>query len=280
VFPVLKSVVARDVNLDGKVDLVVASTTGAFILTGNGDGTFQQTPVHIFFPTSFISVADVNKDGIPDLLMSSPGNAIGVFLGLGGGAFQSPSFVNLISAGVWQEIGDFNHDGTVDIAVATAFGVEVLMGTGGGNFTRRTPLPGAALSVTAADINNDGNLDLITDTAVALGDGHGNFGAPIRYSVMPGSAVLVSDFNADGKPDIAVASPIGTYTFYKGKGDGTFEAFVVGGLDLSNSSLTLGTFSAGGAQQIAALATQTQVVGANHTEYTGYVQLFGNIVFP
>jgi hypothetical protein len=280
VFPVLKNVVAQDINLDGKLDLVVASNTGAFILTGNGDGTFQQTPVHVGSPSSFISVADVNKDGIPDLLMSSSASALFIYLGLGGGAFQPPSVVNLISPGVWQAVGDFNHDGGVDIAIATPLGVEVLIGAGGGNFTRRTPVLGPAMSVTAADVNNDGNLDLITDTAVSLGDGHGNFGAPIRYSVVPGTAVLASDFDADGKADIAVASPIGTFTFYKSKGDGTFEPFIVGGMDLSNSSLTLGTFSAGGAQQIAALSTQTAVVGANNTQYTGYVQLFGNVVFP
>jgi hypothetical protein len=72
-----------DLNDDGKLDMVVANgcvsgsqcgsmTAGSLdVLLGNGDGTFQ-APVSYFTGSSHVSfatIADVNNDGKPDLLV-------------------------------------------------------------------------------------------------------------------------------------------------------------------------------------------------------------------
>ena len=76
------SVAVADINNDGKPDLLVASTCadpkcakeGAIgVLLGNGDGTFQTV---INYPSGgywarSVAVADVNGDGIPDLLAAN-----------------------------------------------------------------------------------------------------------------------------------------------------------------------------------------------------------------
>ncbi len=70
-----RAVAVKDVNGDGKPDLVVANsgTNDVSVLLGNGDGTFQA-------PQSFattgrnpvaVTVADVNSDGLPDLITAN-----------------------------------------------------------------------------------------------------------------------------------------------------------------------------------------------------------------
>ena len=69
----------------------------ATVLLGNGDGTFQ--PQHTFAvgPQPFsVAVADLNRDGNPDLVVTDRirgGTAVNVLLGNGDGTFkkQNPS---------------------------------------------------------------------------------------------------------------------------------------------------------------------------------------------
>jgi hypothetical protein len=131
------SVVVADLNGDGKADIAVASFVDANnpgvpvgVLLGNGDGTFQ--PVVTYSSggqeRTALTVADVNGDAIPDLLVTSgcllgdlscaEGN-IGVLAGNGDGTFQ-PAV--LFGSGARFPVSitavDVNGDGRRDIVVA------------------------------------------------------------------------------------------------------------------------------------------------------------------
>ncbi|HAK96920.1 MAG TPA: hypothetical protein DCM87_18510 [Planctomycetes bacterium] len=74
-------------------------------------------------------------------------------------------------------------------------------------------LPGEAFNVgwnfgmcVAADIDGDGNLDLITGTRVLLGDGNGGFPRLLAPDVGVVSDALVEDFDRDGHADMALVS--------------------------------------------------------------------------
>lgn len=130
-------------------------------------------------------------------------------------------------------VGDFNHDGNLDVAVASSTGqVGVLLGRGDGTFRAAAYYPTtSAVSVATGDFNHDGILDLAVvndldqNVSVLLGNGDGTFQAPVPYmttAILPRS-VLVGDFNHDGEPDLLVCdSPY--VSVLLGNGDGTFQA--------------------------------------------------------
>ena len=69
------------------------------------------------------------------------------------------------------------------------------------------------LSEAVGDFNGDGKQDLVfafqfsTDVSILLGDGAGNFNAPINVAVgNPLTSIAVGDFNGDGKQDLAVVN--------------------------------------------------------------------------
>ena len=112
-------------------------------------------------------------------------------------------------------------------------------------------LQGAAVArvVAVADVNGDGNPDLVVPNpcasstectngtvSVLLGNGDGTFQAAVSYSsggFYPLS-VAATDVNGDGKPDLVVANECasstdctnGTVSVLLGNGDGTFQAAV------------------------------------------------------
>ena len=132
------SVVAADVNGDGRLDLLVLNacalsgggycvTIGtAGVLLGNGDGTFQSALTYATGGggVGSLAVADVDGDGRPDLVVASccGSAALGLLLGNGDGTLQ-PALV-FGSGGLEPEsvaIADVNGDGKTDVITANFF---------------------------------------------------------------------------------------------------------------------------------------------------------------
>ena len=87
------------------------------------------------------------------------------------------------------------------------------------------------VEVLAADVNGDGNPDLIflsaVNLSVLLGNGDGTFQSPIETTATGYSTMVAADFNHDGKIDVVGLGIQGETTFldtFLGHGDGSFAA--------------------------------------------------------
>ncbi len=114
------SVEIADFNGDGKPDLAVGTSAGLSILLGNGDGTFQPHTDYITTTRVFgVKSADFDGDGKVDLVVTNlDTEQVSVLLGNGDGTFQGPQDWATLTASPYSlAIGDFDSDGSLDIAV-------------------------------------------------------------------------------------------------------------------------------------------------------------------
>jgi FG-GAP-like repeat len=161
----------------------------------------------------YVAVADVNGDGIPDVVsMSSTG--VHTLLGKGDGTFRVGPTTNPGGVlGFFELVPiDLNGDGKVDLIIAQGGGIEVCFGNGDGTFQP------AILYVPGS----------------GLGQGGGQY-------------VIVDDFNGDGIPDVAITGGGGVF-LYTGRGGGVFNPGVlipvIGGT--FNGNLTAADFNGDG----------------------------------
>jgi hypothetical protein len=202
-----------DLNLDGSLDLVTASV----VMLGRGDGTFVQAGS--YGSGGSVAVADVNRDGRPDVLVIDQyaNLALRVLLGNGDGSLTSAGSY-YAAAATNVTVADVNHDGKPD-AVILGYdrAVAIMLGNGDGTFAvgTKTTIPYSAPSVAVVDFDRDGHLDLITNSqysdgsgvSLLLGRGDGTFREPHNYALGVSSGdVITGDLNRDGMTDIVVIS--------------------------------------------------------------------------
>jgi hypothetical protein len=262
------SIVAGDFNGDGNSDLAVGtgdglSSGGVYVLLGNGDGTFQAPTVvqNAHGSISALAAGDFNGDGKLDIVAGygeGDSGFLSVALGRGDGTFRA--FIDH-AAGVHNTsivLGDFNHDGKLDVAAADSLGSDasVLLGNGDGTFAAPMVFDGDDLfpsGLAAADFNGDGNLDLALSlnfgVSIFLGHGDGTFGGGTNYACgsQPLTPSLASgDFNGDGKVDLVLPCN-GNVSLLYGNGDGSFAPPVLTSLSGTfPQALTTGDFSRDG----------------------------------
>lgn len=113
-----------DLNGDGYSDFVgVGSATIAGVGLGNGDGSFRKLLVSISDGgLSALSMADVNDDGIPDIITKS-NNGTYLRLGNGDGTFSVGPSIGTSSA---PTLVDVNNDNVLDIISGSA----IMLGNG------------------------------------------------------------------------------------------------------------------------------------------------------
>ena len=249
--------VTQDFNGDGNADILIGTPSNGnaegtlSVLLGNGDGTMQGvTILSQTLGTEYGAIsADVNGDGIPDLLesVSVANNAnqggILVFLGTGNGQYAAPVLYTAgYTTGTSLVAGDFNKDGKLDIAVlgeclddsCSQGGVTVLLGNGDGTFQPPASYGTGgqySRSLVIGDFNGDGQLDIASanqasSIGILLGNGDGTFQQPAAVT-SAGSinfSIAAADFNNDGKTDIAL-------NYYDPVANGSFVQVLLSGVN-------------------------------------------------
>jgi hypothetical protein len=231
-----------DLDGDGRLDLVTVSSKSAdsvSVLLGKGDGTFGSAVDYKAGSSNTKKVAervalgDLNGDHKSDIVVLGRDSFFGtitvnVLLGKGDGTFAAEQ--ELTCAGIaptQMALGDFNGDGTLDIATSDPYSyfygsICVLPGKGDGTFGDPVKSSSRGELVAAKDMNGDGKLDIVTETVVMLGKGDGTFveGATFLgpYYVR---SLAIADMNGDGRPDVAIA--MDDLSVQVQAADGTFD---------------------------------------------------------
>lgn len=279
-----RAVVASDLNGDGRVDLVVASTSASSVAvlmntTTAGSATASFAPQQLFdcglvqALQGVLTVSDINGDGKTDLVVTNTSsNAVSVLMnttapGAATANFAAPQTIAAGTEPYAVIAADVNGDGLTDLIAtnATSNSVSVML---------NTTAPGAATAsfaapqsfatgkqpygVTAADINGDGRADLIVGNSqsnsisvllntTAAGAAQPSFAAQQTFAsgTFP-TAVTSSDFNGDGRPDLVISCY-----------NATAEVVLVNQTQVGSATATFGpatSLAAGGKARAAAAA--------------------------
>jgi hypothetical protein len=227
-----------DVTGDGRTDLVVASRDErheyVHVLAGDGRGGFRVTEAARYvaadsfrFYKPKVVLADVTGDGAVDIVTGNGRrNSIEILRGDGRGAFSGAAVVMMDEGGDYYSwtVGDVDGDGHADLVTTrdegprTAGRLTLRRGNGQGGFGTaidRGSLAAGPRIAALADVDGDRRPDLVMTHADAArlsilsNDGGGVF-VPAANSpldlVNEAFAVVVSDADRDGQPDIVAAT--------------------------------------------------------------------------
>ncbi|MGD0737559.1 MAG: Ig-like domain repeat protein, partial [Terracidiphilus sp.] len=175
----------------GTVDFLDTSNSNYFLGSGSlaagptksSLGTFA--PLYAGAQPQYVVVADMNQDGIPDLVvMDSPSgsnyttNFFSVLLGNGDGTFQGATSYTSKATPSAIAVGDLNGDGYPDVVVSDATDQSIF--------------------VYLNDGNGDGGLNAPIGYAFPTYFGPYGVGA----QVFPAGGLAIADLNGDGKLDV------------------------------------------------------------------------------
>jgi hypothetical protein len=239
-----RSICSGDFNNDGIKDLVAYCTVlnRVAVLTGNSNGSFNTpanyTNINNGLGGTFIMSDDFNNDGLDDLACANEMQGkVHILFGNGMSTFTNIVTYSFNSLPTCIACNDVDNDGKKDLIIGakTMDTIYVMKGDGVGGFTiinrfrpNLIPWPINVRSIDVADLNNDGNADIVINEStqdsllVYIGDGTGQFN--YHSSIDNGGLsfhVMLNDFNSDGNLDLF---SINGYNFqiFNGDGNGGF----------------------------------------------------------
>ncbi len=251
-----------DIDNDGDLDMITAGTGGskgwATVRKNNGKGAFGAATQYSTEGerSSDLQLADVDNDGDLDMITAGRGADKGwatIRKNNGDGTFGvATQYSTEGELSFTLQLADIDNDGDLDMITAgyTDIGGSQFQGwasvrknNGDGTFGERMQYSterDSSSSVQLADIDGDGDLDMVTAgkglsgvATIRKNNGDGTFGSATQYTMEEEStsSLSLSDIDGDGDLDMVTAGyngkdSDGEITIRKNNGDGTFGAAV------------------------------------------------------
>ena len=222
------SVAIGDLNGNGKPDMVVANyrkefeyDTDSYIYWGTEGGFDKQAP--FLLPTHYVMqvlLADLNNNGQKDIIFTG-GNQVwvywndkGVFTPDNRTILEAEGFSTMFCIGAIRAVvDDLNGDGSNQLILATAAGVEIRSANDLQKVEKLLPLPYNSW-VCTHDLNGDGRLELIaskydnrvtyeTESAIFWNSAEGF--SEDRVTLLPTAGAMgcsAGDLDGDGRPEV------------------------------------------------------------------------------
>ena len=238
-------VAVADIDADGIQDIAVAAKERpTCVFLGNGDGTFQAKldgpggHHQGASPLATITAGQLDGDPSDELVITGGGgSAYAAVLDWDGAgpALAAGDAVELGPEGRYYHMtgGDFNDDGTLDVAVISREDSKLFVLLGAGDGTLGTPgeieVCAMPMMISAGDLDGDDNTDLfiacggLNEISYLPGNGDGTFAPQIRHPIPQDDtngpeAVRAGDFNQDGIADIMIQHNFGHLQMMLGVG--------------------------------------------------------------
>lgn len=195
----------RDMNGDGRADIIVASPSREDSLFINNGSSFQPKQDYLSNSNGAIAIGDFDENGAPDLAYS--------------GTSVFTQMTGTYNVSLPNNLNDFNGDGRSDILWRKASGttniweMNGLVREGGGDTSSQT-INSWKIQGTG-DFNGDGDSDIFWrndngSTAIWLMNGTGDIGHRFSFAELVWKVQDFADFNGDGTTDVLWRNDNGT----------------------------------------------------------------------
>lgn len=221
---IISAMTVANFNQDQFADLIIGANLGGkvTVLLGNKNGILSSSysiDTHYKAFINTVCVADFNRDGRQDILISSQGSeSVSVYSDLGNGALAKIAETVIPETQFPGEIGDVNGDGNIDIVfpISTNGSIEIFLNEGTGTFFRSGSMTDGTLPllIRIADIDKSKKPKLLSlepergAIKIRARDNDGGFNQP-PISLITSKAPIslaTGDIDGDGIIDIATAS--------------------------------------------------------------------------
>jgi hypothetical protein len=216
-----------DLNNDGREDLVYPTVrngpSGFSVVLSNGNGTYAAPVFYASrdtFPQNIVFL-DINNDGYPDLftwdsaVLSNGKFAYYEYLNDKSGGFHLQATNQVTGFLLGLVVGDFNHDGYLDLAYATeatssGAQVHVLFNNHASGFTTGPVTNTSSFGqIAVGDFDGDGKADIFIQgsgsahpSGICYGDNAGHFSVQINANTAHSPFLFPMDIDGDGKTDL------------------------------------------------------------------------------
>jgi VCBS repeat protein/dockerin type I repeat protein len=269
----LRAIGAKDLDLDGSIDLAVIDDAGSLSILENRSGSFDRLAELTLTATPFsLAIGDFDGNSVPDLAVASLfSGSVAVLWNPGKEHLDFGQDIAVGSQPIALAMVDLDGDGNQDLVGLNheSNDLSILLATGQGAFRRsRLPTGTSPTAIDVGDLDGDGRPDIAVtceldplkpgSLQVSRNEGGGGLANPITYQVgrFP-TSVVIGDFDGDERPDL-ITSNMSEFniTVLKGEDGGSFGRSATFPAGKYPSSIQAADFDGDGNLDIAATNTE------------------------